>query len=72
MRFSIAAVVALVGLSAAGPVAQINKRADAVSVLTELYATVQIHTGAISGSCLIIGISAKPELTATQMPHSRT
>lgn len=48
MRFSIATVCALAGLSVAGPVGNVNKRADAVSLLTDLYATVQVYTGAIS------------------------
>jgi hypothetical protein len=48
MRFSNLAVFALSGLSIASPV--VTKRADAVSYLTDLYATVQIYTGAISTS----------------------
>lgn len=48
MRFSIATVAALAGLSLASPVTHLNKRADAISLLTDLYATVQVYTGAIS------------------------
>jgi outer membrane lipoprotein-sorting protein len=48
MRFSVATVFALAGLSIAGPVGQATKRADAVSLLSDLYATVQVYTGAIS------------------------
>jgi hypothetical protein len=50
MRFSHFSVFALSGLSMASPV--VTKRADAVSLLTDLYATVQIYTGAISQSSL--------------------
>lgn len=46
MRFSMLSVLLLSGLSTASPV--VSKRADAVSLLTDLYATVQIYTGAIS------------------------
>jgi hypothetical protein len=49
MRFSNLAVFALTGLTIASPV--VTKRdtnADVVSLLTDLYATVQIYTGAIS------------------------
>jgi hypothetical protein len=46
MRFSHFSVFALSGLSLAGPV--VTKRADTISLLTDLYATVQIYTGAIS------------------------
>ena len=48
MRFSHFSVFALSGLSIASPV--LSKRADAVSLLTDLYATVQVYTGAISQS----------------------
>lgn len=48
MRFSHLSVLALSGLSIASPV--ISKRADTVSLLTDLFATVQIYTGAISMS----------------------
>lgn len=51
MRFSHFSVLALSGLSIASPV--ISKRADTVSLLTDLYATVQIYTGAISKSLSI-------------------
>lgn len=46
MRFSYFSVLALGGLSIASPV--VSKRADAASLLTDLFATVQIYTGAIS------------------------
>jgi hypothetical protein len=48
MRFSVATVFALAGLSIAGPVGQATKRTDAVSLLSDLYDTVQVYTGAIS------------------------
>ena len=48
MRFSIVSICALAGLSAAGPLGQLNKRADVVSFLTDLYANIQVYTGAIS------------------------
>jgi hypothetical protein len=46
MRFSHFSLLALSSLSIASPV--LSKRADAISLLTDLYATVQIYTGAIS------------------------
>ena len=48
MRFSHFSVFALSGLSIASPV--LSKRADVVSLLTDLYASVQVYTGAISES----------------------
>ena len=48
MRISHLSMFALSGLSIASPV--LTKRADAVSLLTDLYATVQIYTGAISNA----------------------
>lgn len=48
MRFSIVTVCTLAGLSAASPLSQLNQRADVVSLLTDLYSTVQVYTGAIS------------------------
>lgn len=48
MRFSLFTALTLTGLSIASPVAPLSKRADAVSLLTDLYATVQVYTGAIS------------------------
>jgi hypothetical protein len=51
MRFSNLAIFALSGLSIASPI--VTKRADAVSYLTDLYANVQIYTGAISTSSSI-------------------
>ncbi|KAL2070977.1 hypothetical protein VTL71DRAFT_14003 [Oculimacula yallundae] len=53
MRFSYLAVLALTGLSVATPV--IERRADAVSILTDLLAEVKVHTGAINSS--IAGLS---------------
>lgn len=46
MRFANFSVFALAGLSIASPV--VTKRADAISILENLYATVQTYTGAIS------------------------
>ncbi|KAL6703642.1 hypothetical protein ACN47E_009416 [Coniothyrium glycines] len=73
MRFSVATVFALAGLSVAGPVGQVNKRADAVSLLTDLYATVQVYTGAINAtlatlspsSSLLEKTAAVPEVGAS-------
>lgn len=49
MRFSHFSMLALSGLSLASPVVQKrDTEADVVSLLTDLYATVQIYTGAIS------------------------
>jgi len=50
MRFSHFSVFALSGLAIASPV--LNKRADVGTLLTDLYATVQIYTGAISKTFL--------------------
>ncbi|KAI8931453.1 hypothetical protein NX059_011780 [Plenodomus lindquistii] len=50
MRFSFCTIAALAGLSIATPIGQVTKRADAVSLLTDLYATVQIYTGAINAT----------------------
>ncbi|KAF2847416.1 hypothetical protein T440DRAFT_196968 [Plenodomus tracheiphilus IPT5] len=58
MRFSIATVFALAGLSVAGPVGQVTKRADAVSLLTDLYATVQVYTGAINATLATLSPSS--------------
>jgi hypothetical protein len=46
MRFSRLTVFALSGLCIASPV--VTKRADVQSLLTDLFATVQTYTGAIS------------------------
>lgn len=46
MRIAHFSLFALSGLSLGSPV--LSKRADAVGLLTDLYATVQIYTGAIS------------------------
>jgi hypothetical protein len=48
MRLSHLTVFALSGLSIASPV--VTKRADVQSLLTDLFATVQTYTGAISAS----------------------
>ncbi|KAK7190775.1 hypothetical protein DPSP01_006621 [Paraphaeosphaeria sporulosa] len=50
MRFSVATTVALAGLSAASPLGDLNRRADVVSVLSDLYANVQVYTGAINAT----------------------
>jgi hypothetical protein len=50
MRFAHFSLFALSGLAIASPV--VTKRADAVSLLTDLYATVQTYTGAISKSLI--------------------
>ncbi|CAI6258427.1 unnamed protein product [Periconia digitata] len=50
MRFSAFSVCALAGLSAAGPLGDLNRRADVVSLLTDLYANVQVYTGAINAT----------------------
>ncbi|KAF2032969.1 hypothetical protein EK21DRAFT_98547 [Setomelanomma holmii] len=46
MRFSHLTVLALSTLSLASPI--VSKRADAISLLEDLYATIQIYTGAIN------------------------
>ncbi|QRC96913.1 hypothetical protein JI435_017960 [Parastagonospora nodorum SN15] len=64
MRFSNLAVFALTGLTIASPV--VSKRdtnADVVSLLTDLYATVQTYTGAISTSSL-------PHLPSSSFHHT--
>ncbi|CZS98443.1 hypothetical protein WAI453_005813 [Rhynchosporium graminicola] len=48
MRFSFLAVFALTSLSFATPT--LGRRADAVSVLTDLLAEIKVHTGAINGT----------------------
>ncbi|KAH7086168.1 hypothetical protein FB567DRAFT_593120 [Paraphoma chrysanthemicola] len=48
MRFSHFSLLALSGLSIASPI--VSKRADAISLLEDLYATVQIYTGAINAT----------------------
>jgi hypothetical protein len=53
MRFSHFSIFALSGLALASPVVQKrDTQADVASLLTDLYATVQIYTGAISKSKL--------------------
>jgi hypothetical protein len=71
MRFSVATVVALAGLSIASPVGEVNKRADAVSLLSDLYATVQVYTGAISTPMNSQSVKDLQKLIASQMPPSR-
>ncbi|KAF2877049.1 hypothetical protein BDV95DRAFT_534458 [Massariosphaeria phaeospora] len=56
MRFSHFSVLALSGLSIASPV--LSKRADAVSLLTDLYATVQIYTGAINATLAPLSVTS--------------
>lgn len=69
MRFSSLSVLLLSGLSIASPV--VTKRADAVSLLTDLYATVQIYTGAISTqSCQPPSQPILTDLDATLAPLS--
>ncbi|KAH7079867.1 hypothetical protein BKA63DRAFT_562584 [Paraphoma chrysanthemicola] len=48
MRFSHFSLLALSGLSIASPI--VSKRADAISLLEDLYATVQTYTGAINAT----------------------
>lgn len=66
MRFSFLTVVALTGLSVATPV--IERRADAVSILTDLLAEVKVHTGAISTSPLSLFIH-ELKLTRHRLLH---
>ncbi|KAF2627075.1 hypothetical protein BU25DRAFT_491586 [Macroventuria anomochaeta] len=56
MRFSHFSTFALSGLSIASPV--LSKRVDAVSLLTDLYATVQIYTGAINATLAPLSASS--------------
>ncbi|EAT91445.2 hypothetical protein HBH56_085690 [Parastagonospora nodorum] len=59
MRFSNLAVFALTGLTIASPV--VSKRdtnADVVSLLTDLYATVQTYTGAINATLATLSPSS--------------
>ncbi|KAJ4378706.1 hypothetical protein N0V86_005577 [Didymella sp. IMI 355093] len=56
MRFSHFSIFALSGLSLASPVVQ--KRADVASLLTDLYATVQIYTGAINATLAPLSASS--------------
>ena len=60
MRFSHFSIFALSGLSLASPVVQ--KRADVASLLTDLYATVQIYTGAISKTPILCTTSSSDRL----------
>ncbi|KAF1936339.1 hypothetical protein EJ02DRAFT_414200 [Clathrospora elynae] len=55
MRFAHLSVFALSGLSIAGPV--LTKRVDAISLLTDLYATVQVYTGAINATLAPLSLS---------------
>ncbi|EHK96487.1 hypothetical protein GLAREA_10821 [Glarea lozoyensis ATCC 20868] len=50
MRFSNLAMLALSGLAIASPVVKRDTEADVVSLLTDLYATVQTYTGAINAT----------------------
>ena len=68
MRFTYFSVLALSGLSIASPV--ISKRADAVSLLTDLFATVQIYTGAISESPVSLLCLSLTSTDATLAPLS--
>jgi hypothetical protein len=48
MRISYLSTLFLGGLAIASPAPAIARRADAVSILTDLFATIQTYTGAIS------------------------
>jgi hypothetical protein len=48
MRFSHFSLLALTGLSLASPVAKRDSASTVADLLTDLYATVQTYTGAIS------------------------
>jgi hypothetical protein len=48
MRFSYFVTLALSGLAIASPVAVVQKRADAVAMLNDLFSQIQVYTGAIS------------------------
>jgi hypothetical protein len=50
MRFSHISLFALTGLSLASPVVKRDSASTVVDLLTDLYATVQTYTGAISQS----------------------
>ena len=53
MRFSHLSLLALTGLSIASPVVpKRDAQSDVVNILTDLFSTVQIYTGAISPSFL--------------------
>ncbi|KAF1938830.1 hypothetical protein EJ02DRAFT_382926 [Clathrospora elynae] len=56
MRFAHLSVFALSGLSIASPV--VTKRSNAISLLTDLYATVQIHTSAINVTLAVLSPSS--------------
>ncbi|KAH3955309.1 hypothetical protein HBI56_014290 [Parastagonospora nodorum] len=59
MRFSNLAVFALTGLTIASPVAsKRDTNADVVSLLTDLYATVQTYTGAINATLATLSPSS--------------
>lgn len=68
MRFSHFSVLALSSLSIASPV--LSKRADAVSLLTDLYTTVQTYTGAISKSSYCLSALTLTISDATIAPLS--
>jgi hypothetical protein len=52
MRFSHFSLLALTGLSLASPVVKRDSASTVADLLTDLYATVQTYTGAISQSSL--------------------
>jgi hypothetical protein len=54
MRFSHISLFALTGLSLASPVVKRDSASTVVDLLTDLYATVQTYTGAISQSSLLL------------------
>ncbi|KAH8719220.1 hypothetical protein GQ44DRAFT_623987 [Phaeosphaeriaceae sp. PMI808] len=56
MRFSGISILALSSFSLANPV--LSKRADAVSLLNDLYTAVQIYTGAINATLTPLSVSS--------------
>lgn len=52
MRIAFLSILALSGLSLTSASPVLDRRADAISILTDLYATIQTYTGAISQSSL--------------------
>ncbi|KAH7411724.1 hypothetical protein DE146DRAFT_627763 [Phaeosphaeria sp. MPI-PUGE-AT-0046c] len=67
MRFANFSVLALTGLSIASPV--VTKRADAVSILENLYATVQTYTGAINATLAPLSPSSSLLEKAAAIPQ---
>jgi hypothetical protein len=71
MRFSHISLFALTGLSLASPVVKRDSASTVVDLLTDLYATVQTYTGAISQSLPSLHPSIKPFLTRHLRRYSR-